>query len=325
MSAPHSPVLPLVLNAAAVSDLLPEVDALQAMRDLFQELGQGKAVQPAQTLTLLPGDQGDFITYQGASTGAQMFGAKLSPYLPQPEGAVITAWTLLMSAENGQPLMLCDSGRLTTERTAATTALAVDHLAGKEASKLAIIGSGAVAEAHLRHTLALRQWEQITVFSPSLGEQSERQAAWLEMDARVGIATSAAAAIAEADVVMLCTSSGQPVIETADLAAGTLVTSISTNVANAHEVDPAFLNAAEVYCDYRATTPSSAGEMRLAAEAGWNAQEIKGDLAELQTDNCAVPSGQAPVFFRSIGLGLEDIFMARAVYQAAQKTSVAQG
>jgi L-arginine dehydrogenase len=96
-----------------------------------------------------------------------------------------------------------------------------------------------------------------------------------------------------------------------------LVTSISTNVANAHEVDPAFLTTAEVYCDYRATTPGSAGEMKLAAEAGWQPDSIRGDLAELQVEACKTPSGDKPVFFRSIGLGLEDIFMARAVYDAA--------
>ena len=37
---------------------------------------------------------------------------------PQP----ITAWTLLLSTRTGQPLLLADSARLTTERTAATTA-----------------------------------------------------------------------------------------------------------------------------------------------------------------------------------------------------------
>jgi L-arginine dehydrogenase len=314
--APTSPNAPLVLDAPAVAQLLPQVDVLQAMRDLFSELGQGQAVQPGQTLTLLPADKGDFITYQGASTGAGVFGAKLSPYLPQPDGALITAWTLLMSTETGQPLMLCDSGRLTTERTAATTALAVDHLARPAATRLAIIGSGAVAEAHLRHVRGLRDWTDVRVYSPSLSGNADRQAAWQDLGATA--AASAAEAIEGADVVMLCTSSGQPVIDAGAIVPGTLVTSISTNVANAHEVDPAFLSAAEVYCDYRATTPASAGEMRLAAEAGWSPDAIKGDLAELQTDACARPAGDAPVFFRSIGLGLEDIFMARAVYTAAR-------
>ncbi len=308
----------LVLDAAAVQKVLTKVDALGAMRALFSELGRGQAVQPPQTLTLLPEDKGDFITYLGASTGAGLFGAKLSPYLVRPGKPVITAWTVLMSLETGQPLMLCDSGELTTERTAATTALAVDHLARKEAEILTIIGSGSVAQAHLKHVLPLRAWKEIRVYSPNLKEKGDVAAQWQGADSRVQLAETAAAAGKDADAVMLCTSSGTPVFDTASVAPGTLVTSISTNVANAHEVDIAFLNKAEVYCDYRATTPGSAGEMKLAAEAGWRADSIRGDLAELQTGVCEAPSGVKPVFFRSIGLGLEDIFMARAVYEAAK-------
>ena len=44
---------------------------------------------------------------------------------------------------------------------------------------------------------------------------------------------------AGADVVMLCTSAGRPVIDVTALKPGAVVTSISTNVPNAHEVDPA--------------------------------------------------------------------------------------
>lgn len=240
-----TPQAALVLDAQAVRAVLPKVDTLGAMRALFSELGQGQAVQPAQTLTLFPEDKGDFITYQGASTGANLFGAKLSPYLVQPGKPIITAWTVLMSMETGQPLMLCDSGELTTERTAGTTALAVDHLAKSDAKVLTIIGSGKVAQAHLRHTLALRDWSEIRVYSPSLGGNADLQAQWQALDARVSFAGSAAA-------------------------------------------------------------------------AGWSADAIRGDLAQLQVKSCDTPSGEKPVFFRSIGLGLEDIFMARAVYDAAK-------
>lgn len=307
----------LVLDAAAVRALLPKVDTLGAMRALFLELGQGLAVQPAQSLTLFPEDKGDFITYLGASTGSELFGAKLSPYLVQPGRPVITAWTVLMSMTTGQPLMVCDSGELTTERTAGTTALAVDQLARPDATILTIIGSGKVAQAHLRHVAVLRDWSEIRVYSPNLGGNDELKALWTALDARVITSDSAELAGAEADVVMLCTSSGTPVFDSSKVSPGTLITSISTNVANAHEVDPSFLQTAEVYCDYAATTPSSAGEMKLAVETGWNANDIRGDLAGLQTESCEKPSGAKPVFFRSIGLGLEDIFMARAVFEAA--------
>jgi len=182
---------------------------------------------------------------------------------------------------------------------------------------LAIIGSGAVARAHLRHVLPLRDWSEVRVYSPGLAADPARQAEWTDLDPRVQIASSAEAAGDGADAVLLCTSSGTPVFDAAALAPGALVTSISTNVAQAHEVDPTFLASADVYCDYGATTPGAAGDMVLAAANGWDPAAIRGDLAGLATGAAPAPTGERPVYFRSIGLGLEDIFMARAIYDAA--------
>ncbi|MFT6022296.1 MAG: L-arginine dehydrogenase [Ascidiaceihabitans sp.] len=71
-------------------------------------------------------------------------------------------------------------------------------------------------------------------------------------------------------------------------------------------------------CDYHATTPTAAGEMVLAAQDhGWSATEVLGDLAELSVGTCPLAGEKSPVFFRSIGLGLEDIAIAHALYRAA--------
>lgn len=310
---------PITLDAAAVEALLPRLDVVDEMRRLFAELGSGAAVQPPQSLTLLPEDRGDFITYQGALGRAGVFGAKLSPYLVQEGPAIITAWTLLMSMQTGQPLMLCDAGKLTTERTAATTALAVDYLAPATAGRLAIIGAGAVAMAHWRHVSGLRDWSSVTLYSPSLAQNDLKQAAWREICPEAVVTGSAEEAVQGADVVLLCTSAGTPVLDVAALSSGALVTSISTNVAQAHEVDPSFLTQAQVYCDYRQTTPQTAGDMQLAMrDHGWSAADLRGDLAELANGTCPLPQEGRPVFFRSVGLGLEDIAIAHALFQCHQ-------
>ncbi len=311
--------LPIVLDAKAVQKLLPQIDVLQELRGLFTELGRNQAVQPPQTIALLPDDKGDFITYLGGQAGAGVFGAKLSPYLVTDSAPIITAWTVLMSMETGQPLLLCDAGALTTERTAATTALAVDFLADDTANTLAIIGSGSVAKAHWRHVEGLRSWEKVTVYSSNIANDKDNQSDWKALHPDIMFKESAEAATDGADVVMLCTSSGTPVVDVSAIAPNALVTSISTNVAQAHEIKPEFLNSAQVYCDYKETTPSSAGEMVLAAQnLGWDVDDIKGDLADLATGSCALPKNGTPVFFRSIGLGLEDIAIANAVYRAAK-------
>ncbi|MGT0191895.1 ornithine cyclodeaminase family protein [Burkholderia pyrrocinia] len=309
------PPLPLTVDEAAVRAALPSLDVLGTLRRMFASLASARAVQPPQTLTLFPDQAGDFITYLGALADEQVFGAKLSPYVVTGSKPIVTAWTALMSMRTGQPLMWCDAGRLTVERTAGTTALAVDCLALRDARHLAVVGAGAVGLAHLRHTAALRDWETIRVYSPALAGAPALQATLVELDPRARAAASVEACVRDADVVMLCTSSGTPVLGDGMLTRPALVTSISTNVARAHEIPPAWLPDMDVYCDYRHTTPASAGEMQIAAaDHGWDAGRIVGDLPALVAGTCAAPSRTRHAFFRSIGLGLEDIAIAHALY-----------
>ncbi|SFI33542.1 MULTISPECIES: ornithine cyclodeaminase family protein [unclassified Pseudomonas] len=308
---------PHVIHQAQARELLGKVDVPQILRKLFQDLAAGQAVQPAQQLVEFPHATGDFINYLGVLAEDGVYGVKTSPYIVGEQGPLVTAWTLLMSMQTGQPLLLCDAAELTTARTAATTALAVEALAPLSARRLAIIGSGKVAQAHLHYVKQLRDWQRISLFSPSLGNASAEAIAHLKnLDPRVVIADSCEAAVDDADVILLCTSSAGPVLDPAHLSKPALITSISTNAPRAHEVPPHSLNAMQVFCDYRQTTPGAAGDMLIAAEQhGWDPRAIVGDLPELLSEWVQPPTYDRHVFFRSIGLGLEDIALANALWR----------
>lgn len=309
-------VPPFVVPQAEARRLLQQLDVHQAMRHMFRDLARGEAVQPPQQLVEFPNAAGDFINYLGVLAKEGVYGVKTSPYIKKPEGARVTAWTLLMSMDSGQPLLLCDAGELTTARTAATTAVAVEELAPVGARRLAVIGSGAVARAHLHQVKGLRDWQSIRVHSRTLAGNAEAQALLRAEDPRVEVHDSLDAAAADTDVVMLCTSSAGPVLDPRQLTRPALVTSISTNAPRAHEIPPEALAEMDVYCDYRVTTPGAAGEMLLAAERhGWSPESIVGDLPGLVSDRVPRPDYSRPVFFRSIGLGLEDVALANRVYQ----------
>lgn len=310
----HSRGIP-VITAEQTAEILLHVDVKEAMRRVFTSLARGQAVQPAQKVVLLPNCKGDFINYFGADMSRQMLGAKISPYLVTEHKPVITAWTLLMSASDGMPLMLCDASLLTIERTAATTALAVELLARESAQILTVIGTGPVARAHIRHALTLRNWKEIRIWSRSGSQSAEsiqRECGLTE--GMLKICHSAEDAAKDTDVLMLCTSSATPVIDVKRLSRPCLITSISTNAPGAHEVSPRALQEMDVYCDYRQTTPSHAGEMVIAArETGWSSGDIRGDLPELVTGSAISPSYKRHAFFRSLGLGLEDVAIADSV------------
>ncbi len=210
-------------------------------------------------------------------------------------------------------MLLCDSYALTGIRTAATTALALKYLAPANASRLALIGTGKVGRQHLRFALELQNWAEVRAFSPktTTDEQRRAEVSAVARGVDVTFADSAEEAVRDAHVVMLCTSSGTAVVERSWISSGALVTSISTNSPGAHEIDPSSLAEYDVFCDYRATAPVTAGEMKIAIEAGtWAETSIKADLAELATGQGTVVTSDRPRFFRSTGLGIEDLAIA---------------
>lgn len=290
-------------------------EVLGALRTAFLGLLDGTSVQPAQSVTVFPEDAGDCIFYPGALLANDVVGVKVSPYL----GALasqgkypVTAYTLLLSTKTGQPTLLCGSYALTASRTAGTTALAVDYLAPRTGGKLSIIGSSKLAVEHYKYAKLVRQWESISLYSPSLATNRERQESWIALsDGEVSFAPDAQTAVDGASVVMLCTSSGTPVVDLSWCASDALVTSISTNSPGAHEISPQDLPSLRVFCDYRETAPVTAGEMKIAIEDGsWRAEQIVGDLPELAAGLDVSPHAGARKFFRSTGLGVEDLAIA---------------
>jgi L-arginine dehydrogenase len=304
-----SNILPTMITVIEDTDLhLPEPEVQAAVRAAFLELAGGQAVQPPQVVTEFP-TGGDVIAYQAVLSEAGVYAVKVSPYIPQPDGApIVTAWTLLLSTRTGQPLLLADASRLTAERTAATSAVAVDLLARPDATTLAVIGLGPIGRAHLRHVRHVRHFDDVRVYAQSMTQSAHEDLG------DVTLSDSADEAADGADVVLLCTSAAAPVIDVTRLRAGTLVTSVSTNAPNAHEIDPGSLHDMDVYADYTPAAFAAAGEMKLADD--FTIDHIRGDLPGLLSGTSPGPSGERVVFFRSVGLGIEDAAVARVALEA---------
>ncbi|MEH0580311.1 ornithine cyclodeaminase family protein [Streptomyces sp. B21-108] len=288
-----------------------EQAVLAALREAFEELPHSESAAHGQFVIDLPGG-GDVIHYPAVLPAAGLYAVKVSPYLPQPVGpAAVTAWTMLMSLSTGQPVALLDASALTVERTAATTALAADLLLTSDARTAAVIGYGRVGRAHARYLRHVRPGMTMRAFSPNGIDDAGPD---------LQVASGIEEAVAGADLVMLCTSAADDVFDPRDLPAGVVVTSISTNAPGAREIPPAAVPELDVYVDAR-TSLRVATELVQAAASGWDPETVSGDLADLVAGRAALPSGKRPVYFRSVGLGIEDAAVAWAAYQNDNATT----
>jgi alanine dehydrogenase len=136
---------------------------------------------------------------------------------------------------------------LGARRTGALGGAAVDVLARATASSIAIVGSGIQAWTQLWAIAAVRRLTDVRIFSPTR-EHLETFVHRVERELALKAAAcdSAEAAVVDADLVVLATRSGRPVIEADWIRPGTHVNTIGPKFASAHETPPEIAEKAAV-------------------------------------------------------------------------------
>src|ERR1017187_2199695 len=194
-------------------------------------------------------------------------------------------------------------GRLITElRTAAVSAVATRLLSPPNARRLAILGSGVQARAHVRALGLVRRFEEVRIWSRS------PQHAKLLADEIGGIATSAEEAVRDADVVVTVTNSPEPVLRGKWLKPGVLINAVGAVGPTHRELDDDAMRGALIV-DSREAALLESGDALLAGAI------IYAELGELLAGTKLKPEAEITVF-KSLGLAVEDLAAAKLVLDA---------
>jgi ornithine cyclodeaminase/alanine dehydrogenase-like protein (mu-crystallin family) len=294
----------LFLNEDDVRAVLKYDDLIPAIRQALMDFSAGRVIQPLRTVMSVA-DHGGWFAVMPAVYGGVM-GAKMVTFYPGNAALgkhTHMAMIQLFRAETGEPLAVMD-GRLITEmRTAAVSAVAVDHLARPDAKVLGILGSGVQARSHIRALAQLRAFDEILVWSRS--EENARKFAD-EVGATV---TSAEEAVTRADVVLTLTSSPEPVLQGRWLKKDAVVCAVGAVTPTRRELDDEAMQGA-VVVESREAGMREPGDILLAKA------EVSAEIGEL-LNGTALDRRDRPVVFKSVGIAVEDIATASLVYGLA--------
>lgn len=145
------------------------------------------------------------------------------------EQAKDSMFTLLFDDSDGHLLALISLDELGPLRTAAPVAFASQYLAPKEATTLALFGSGLQARYHLQGLKhALPSLKQVRVYSPT-AEHREHFATSMSTELHMDVVPveTPQQAVEHAQVITITAASYKPVLAAEDVQPGTLVTSIA--------------------------------------------------------------------------------------------------
>ena len=225
----------LFLSSDDVSGLADPGEFVDAVREGYRQRGEGASAKPRTTLRNAD-PPGMLFSYAAVlpDTGA------MGGYMYSAGFAERDAWfaTPLFDAESGEPLAVVDGASMNPFKTGAAGAVGVDALARRDASSLAVIGSGAQARGQLRAAVTVRDFETVDVYSPT---KANREGFAAEMNDRLDPAVAAvaspSAAVEDADVVVTATTASDPVFDGEDLADGAHVTAMGQYHPEKRELD----------------------------------------------------------------------------------------
>jgi ornithine cyclodeaminase/alanine dehydrogenase-like protein (mu-crystallin family) len=314
----------LILTHDDVHRLLPIEACIEVMADALRDLSQGNAFMPLRTVIKPPESEGLMALMPAAVSGERaafglkalcVFEGNTARGLDLHQGGV-----LLFSAETGQLQAVMSASAITEKRTPAVSALATRVLARDDAGDLAIIGAGRQGRAHLAALAVVRTLTRVRVADrdPEAAARFAAEAA-ATYTFPVEAVPTAELAVRDADLIVTTTTSHDPVIRREWVSPGAHINAVGASQPDSRELDAATVAAARFFVDRRESTINESADYLAAfREGAITADHIQAELGEVLLGRH--PGRTAPdqiTLFKSLGLAVEDVAAAYAVYQRA--------
>lgn len=321
----------LILDHQDVETLLPIRECVDVMEEAFALLARGEGFQPLRVLfrtDQTPGFLGLMPAWRGGSS--PVWSLKEVCVFPQnPSRGLDThlGAVLLHSGETGELLAVANASAITAIRTGAVSALATRVLARPDATRLALIGTGAQARAHLGAMAVVRDLSVVRVAGHSRRQAEEFV---VEMQSQVPVpleaVSSAEEAVRNADLIVTATSSRTPVLDRSWIPAGAHLNLVGSSTREAREADGATMAAGRLYVDRRESTVNESGDYRLALEEGSiGPDHIVAELGEVILDPARGRRDRDEItIFESLGLAMEDLAAIAFLHEKATRLGAGQ-
>ncbi len=337
----------LILSNDDVERLLTMPECMSALEEAYAELAEGRGVNRTRSDSLVPATRADALYSLKSMDGvAPKFGVGAvrinsdvitwpkrgntmrREKVPAAPGGRYVGLVLLFSTETGEPLAILPDGVMQRLRVGAANGLGAKYLARRDASQVALLGSGWQAGAQLMALCAVREVRAVRCFSPNAENRARFSA---DMAPKLGVDIVAVAhpeeAVRGADVGLCATNSIDNVFFERWIEPGMHVSSIKRP-----EIETAAIRRADVVVIHtHDATPIHVTTKDLvvpekAEGKGWSvAAEIDFDSLPTLPDMIVgrgprrTSDTQVTCFINNLGLGYQFAAAGAVVYRKAKE------
>lgn len=229
---------------------------------------------------------------------------------------------LFMDAATGKMRGILEAEMITAKRTAAASALASSYLSRNDASRLLIVGAGALARHFIDAHRAVRPIKDVLVWNRTpkrakeLVNHYKMQEDAKELDS-IGVTEDLQAAVEGADIVTCITASSEPIVFGDWVRPGTHIDLVGAFSPDSRESDDTLIQKARIFVDTRTGALAEAGDLIIPMNKGLISEEdVAADLFDLtQGERDGRRFYEQITLFKNCGSAIEDLVAARLAYQ----------
>ncbi len=301
-------------------------DAIRIVREAFIELSAGRAAMPVRTQIPIAPSGGISLHMPAYLEGPGQLATKIVSVFPgnpglAPSLPTIHALVLVLDAATGVPLGALEGGTLTAIRTGAASGVATAELAPEDVATAAVLGAGVQARTQLEAMVTARPSIRRVFVFDVVPTASAAFAA--EMGERLGIpvepASSAADAVAAADVIAEATTATTPVFPDGALRSTAHVNAVGSFTPEMQIIPPETVARARVVVDHRESCWEEAGDLIRPRDAGLIDQShVLAEIGEIAAGTAPRPEG-GPVLFKTVGTAAQDVAVGAAALARAEE------
>ncbi len=308
----------VLLDKAVVESLLQPEDVLRAVREAFElhSRGEGRVfpvVREALRNGCVFGIKSGDVPEQG------LLGFKAAGFWPGNRsvgGEPHQATVVLIDPATGRPTCIMDGNAITTQRTGAAGGLGLLQLARPESRRVCVFGTGVQARIQLDFSLRLMPSLSDVDYVTHNGKCDPAFERLFAARCAIRHAKDGNAAVAGSDVVITATPGKGALFDLDAVRPGTHLNCVGTDTAGKRELPDGLLSRVRLVVDDRA-------QARRIGELQWAPETSSTEFGDLLADPSRFARTDSEItVFDMTGLALQDLTVARMLFQRAAETGV---
>lgn len=291
----------------------------------FREQSEKQFVQPDRQFLQVDGSSAIVRIMSAAIPKMDAIGVKALLGSPSNRKQNSTYFaTMIFDPQDAALLAIISANRLTQLRTGAASAIATKYLAKKGAKRIGIVGAGIQGYGQLEGLASIVRVEQCRVFDIDLAKiqtMSNRAQENLGIEVRASLDIKE---LYDCDVLCTATPSVEPIIFSEALHPGLHINAIGSNAPNRREIHEEVLLRSKVFVDKLEQVLKEAGDVAIPIKRGaYSSSMIQGEICDVISGKLEGRATDSDVtLFKSVGIALEDIALARGLYDLAVRNGI---